>query len=296
MHQTRTRRTALIALLTGAATLLSWAFGVPSGAESGAVVPAGWAWIAERSTAALPSSGSGVPSADVSVAWAAGQPTKIAYVAPPTPTNGAHVRLRLLVDPHYTTAVGADTAALQACLVLTPWTAAGPMAWDSKPVTDCRVHAVGSWVAARNEYTFDVTALAALLEPGRAAYGVSVEPAGSPTTPFDAAFLPPAYDVGGATEVPVGVSGAGAQSVAPVSSAVLALPRGVPVLAADPEVPVAGPPAVAGPPTAPAAAAASTARSAPTVNMTGVYALVALFGVLPALAVAWRPSPRRVTP
>jgi hypothetical protein len=47
---------------------------------------------------------------------------------------------------------------------------------------------------------------------------------------------------------------------------------------------------------APAAASVGNAPFRRTVDFAGVYALLALLGVLPAVAVAWRPGRREVAP
>lgn len=260
----------------------------------------GWAWIAARSAASVPDTATGVPSGDVAVAWSA-QPTKLAYVGTPPVPNAGGVVLRLPVDARYAAGIGDNAAPLRACLVVTPWVAAQPMPWDGRPVTDCTLQAPGMWTPASREYRFDVTALAAAADRGQPSFGISVEPTPSPSTPFDAAFLHPLYDVAASAStsgLPMTATGSAsppalASSDTSVTSA-MPLPAGMPLLGQVPAArvaPTVPAPAVSGPDKV----LAGDVASGNPVDLGSVYSCVALLGLLPALAMAAR-SGARVRP
>jgi hypothetical protein len=81
----------------------------------------------------------------------------------------------------------AETADIRACVIMTEWVPAEPIAWDERPATLCDGAAKGVYDGEASAFRFPLTSLReALSSPG--VKGISIEPAESPADPFQVVF------------------------------------------------------------------------------------------------------------
>ena len=271
--------------------------GAAAAQDGGAgVMASGWAWQAQRQGAPDLGSLSGVPAGDVAVA-AAGQPDKITYLAVDAgAVRAGRPTLRLLLDPA-APQVGAESAPLRACLLVTPWQPGAPMAWDTRPLSSCEDAPEGTFSENPPAFTFDVSGLAADLGSDTV-HGLSVEPAGDGSGLFQVVFIGAERGgitlEGGAVPLPAPGAAPAPAATAPPPSGFAGLgargPASSPALGTNAGVAGPGPPAASGP----TGSGASPARAQPvasgrrptTAGITAGLGLLAVLAVVPRLAAA----------
>jgi hypothetical protein len=176
---TSRKHTATLGCVVLVASLLLVAAS-PGAASPVEITREGWAWQAQ--TGPLPPTGpaSGIGEDQLPVSVTPGGDDKISYVsldeAAFGPEAGSEPGLvvRISIDPAGQN-VSADQASVRACLVTEVWSPGAPMAWDSRPTTDCETAASGRFDAALNAFVFDLSPLAAVWSRG-SNHGFSLQP------------------------------------------------------------------------------------------------------------------------